>query len=305
MSAAIDLRNALRLVPQCVYCATDFAPKAPGQRFCQDACRASAAADGRATSSAYRRAIRRRCAEWAVEHRGVTKRNPWLLGQPVCETHLPGGFLEIHSETPLKWALEHRNVRGLHGVLTGLTGEHHDTLPRFALVPWSRGLGWGVYLCEDGLLNQLAGTRHCVRLYEQQIEVRFGGKVRIKAPVVEKRGRRRLRIDTITPAVVRNANVSPGNASAPVLLNTLCAWLPRRVGVAIGDDDARLIVIESDTRVEHVDLGGKFGRVSGWVGSVVVECNAVAHWLLRVAEIVGFGGRCAYGFGRIKVSEEG
>lgn len=303
-SAASAERPVLRQFAECAWCRAPFRIKAPGQRFCQDECRYSAKEDARSASPAYRLSVRQRCADWAAKNRGVTKRNAWLQGAPISEPFLPGGFLDMHADKPLKWPLEHRNVRGLHGAITTLTGDHHETVPRFALVPWHSGICWGVYLAEDALLSQLAGTRHQARIYEQSIELRFGGRVRIKSPTIEKRGHRRLRIDTLTPAVVRNAEVSPANSSGPVILNTLCAWLPRRVGVAIGDDDARLTVVSSDTRIAHVELGGKFGRVSGWVGSVVVDCNAVTHWLLKVAEVVGFGGRVAFGFGRIKVSQE-
>lgn len=91
-------------------------------------------------------------------------------------------------------------------------------------------------------------------------------------------------------------------ASGPNLLSTLCAWLPRRLGLQLGADDARLEIVENETRAAHLTLGGKYGTVSGFDGWMVVECNAVGEWLLRVAETMGLGGRVAFGLGRIVVS---
>lgn len=231
------------------------------------------------------------------------KPDPWQFAAPAYDTHMPGGFLEMHSDTPLKWPLEHRNLRGLHGAITALSDEGHDPLmPRFALVPWYRGMGWGVYFMGSDALDRLKGTRHQMRLYEQVLDVRFGGAIRLKAPTVEKRGRRRLRIDTVTPVCTRTERIAHQRASGPNLLSTMCAWLPRRLGLEIGEDAARLEIIENDTRAAHVPMGGKYGTVSGWEGSLVIECNAPAEWLLRAAEVIGLGGQCARGFGRIKVS---
>lgn len=301
MSAAEKFsRPPFRQHAQCEWkpCGVEFLIKAPGQRFHSDACRYQAKRAGDVTSPAYRQAVRDRCKRWAAENRAVKNPQPWLLGAPIFDTHLPGGFLEMSINQPLQWPIEHRNVRALHAVITDLTGEHHEMIPRFALVPWSRGLGWGVYLGEQALLEKLAATRHAVRLFEHGRELRFGGKVRLKAPRVVKRGHRRLRIDTLTPMITRDRE----RPTAESMLNTMCAMQPRRIGIEVGDADATLRVIHSDMRKERVELGGKFGVVSGWVGHVVVDCNAVSEWLLRVAEVIGYGARVAYGFGRIRVS---
>lgn len=305
MSVAVDERPPFRQHAQCAWCAEFFEIKAPMQRFCSDPCRYRARDAGNAASPAFRARVRERGAKWAAEHRGVKRREPWLLGQPIYESFLPGGFLEMSLNEPLRWPIEHRNVRGLHGAITAITGAHHPTVPRFALVPWHRGILWGLQTFEPAMLDVLAGTRHRVRIYDQERELRFGGRIRLKAPQVAKRGRRRLRIDAVTPVVVRNAcnnHRAYRTVTGPNMLNTLCAWLPRRIGLELGEDDARMELVESDTRAEGVDVGAKYGRVIGWVGSVVVECNAVAEWLLRVAEIGGYGGRVAFGFGRVKVS---
>jgi hypothetical protein len=305
MSAAEQLeRPAFRQFADCEWCRTTFPIKAPGQRFCQDACRYKARESQRCTSPEYRIKNRQRCAAWAAEKRNVKERNPWLLGQPIYGAHLPGGFLEMHINQPLRWPIELRNVRGLHGALTGLTGPHHPTDPRFAIVPWHTGVGWGVYMADDALLTQFAGTRHAVRLWDHGRELHFGGKIRLKAPHVAKRGHRKIRIDAITPVCTRTmqSRVTYQRASGPNLLSTLCAWLPRRLSVEFGPDDGRLEIVENDSHPDAVHAGGKYGAIGGWTGSIVVDCNAPVEWLLRCAEVVGLGGRCAFGFGRIRVT---
>lgn len=278
-------------------------PRAPHKRYHSDKCKFAAWYAVNAERHIKRTTARTLARRRAANTNDEPKRNPWLLGAPAYGTHLPGGFLELYSDTPLKWPLEHRNLRGLHGAISAIADEGHDPeVPKFVLIPWHRGIGWGVYFMGDDTLERMKSTRHQMRLYEQVLDVRFGSAIRPKAPVVEKRGRRRLRIDTITPVCTRHDGVSHLRASGPNLLNTMCAWLPRRVGVEIGPDDARLEIVENETRAAHVQMGGKYGTVSGWTGSLVVETNAVAEWLLRVAEVIGLGGQCARGFGRIKVT---
>lgn len=256
-------------------------------------------------SVASRQLVRDRCRAWAETHRNVRRREPWLYGPPIYPAYLPGGGLELYAETPLKWPLEHRNVRGLHGAVSGLIGEGHDpSTPRFSLVPWHRGIGWGLYVDSAEALSRLAGTHHSVRIYEQVVSVRIGGAIRIKAPVVGRRGRRKLRVDALTPVCTRETGGSTHlRANGPNLLSTLCAWLPRRLGLVLADDDARLDLLAHETHVARVPIGSKYGTVSGWTGHLTVECNAVAEWLLRAAETLGLGGRVAFGFGRIRVQQ--
>lgn len=295
----------IRQFADCAYCGQTFEIRAPGQRFDSDACRDAAKHAKTSTSPQYRLSVRQRCRAWAAERRGCKTPQPWLYGPPVFESHLPGGGLEMFADTPLKWPLEHRNVRGLHGAITALTGDHDQLLPRFSLIPWNRGIGWSVYMDDLATARELAGTRHESRIYEQTITLRFGGLVRIKAPMIEQRGRRRLRVDCVTPVCTRETGgVAHQRASGPNLLNTLCAWLPRRLGIDLGPDDARLEIVQNDTHAAHLPLGGKFGTVSGWDGSLVVDCNAVAEWLLRAGETIGIGGRVAFGMGRVCVSKE-
>jgi CRISPR/Cas system endoribonuclease Cas6 (RAMP superfamily) len=81
---------------------------------------------------------------------------------------------------------------------------------------------------------------------------------------------------------------------------------PKRIGLLVDPDTVRLELVERATIPSTLNLAGRTGRLGnmrGWVGHVIVDCNAPAHWLLEVAARIGFGGTTSFGFGRIKVSE--
>lgn len=213
--------------------------------------------------------------------------------------------MELHVTPRPRWPVEHRNVRALHGMVTALIGEqHHPTLPGFALLPWPRGIGWGMWIRDEQIALRLAGRSHMARLFDRDTLVHCSPLHRARAPVVTKRGRRRLRIDAVTPVCVRSMagktiHTFPTGGN---LTSTLASWLPPRIGVPIEQDSVRLELVEASTFPQTVQLGGKFGAIRGWVGSVVVETNAVGEWLLRACETFGLGGRTAFGFGRVRVS---
>jgi hypothetical protein len=142
--------------------------------------------------------------------------------------------------------------------------------------------------------------------------------VRLRSPSIPTRGRRRLRVDAITPIVMTTmararSHVCP---TGEILQSSLAGGLCYRLSPTHRDDSPKedpwsrwvqprvcLSLVERHTEPVHVPLGGKFGRVSGWQGHVIVEVNAVAHWLLVACERgIGLGGRTAFGFGRIRVT---
>lgn len=277
---------------------------AMNQRFCSSRCRY------RNRDKAPKRVIanRARCAGWAREHRNVHGTNPWLLGAPPFGALLPGaGFLLSVSPRP-KWQIQLRNTRGLHGLVTELLGEPHDkTMPRFALVPSLHGVGWAVYALNESRAAELAG--HSVKgiLFDRDSTITCGPLVRLKTPRIARRGRRLVQVDAITPVCVRNStggthwtHVIPTSGN---LHSTLASWLPRRVGLELPEDNVRLELVSRDTQIQETPILGKHGTVRGWVGSCVVETNAVGHWLLKCAELIGLGGKVAFGFGRIRVSD--
>jgi len=181
----------------------------------------------------------------------------------------------------------------------------------FSLAKWHTGCGWAAFLRDDDSAKKLAGTVHVVDLGGRQNAVQFGPLHRLKAPKVAKRGRRRLRIESVTPVCVRCTQTSGEQVmyTEPTtgnLLSTLTLMTPKRIGLLVDPATAKLELVERATHEARVHLAGRDGRLGdmhGWIGSVVVDANAVAHWLLEVAARIGFGGTTSFGFGRIRVTE--
>lgn len=275
------------------------------QRFCAERCKDRS---NERTPRA-RRANRLRFEAWYDAKRGPNRqRQPWLLGPPLCAEYLPGCGLEVHISPAPRYAIEHRNIRMLHGLITEIIGEpHHPTVPGFALVPWPRGCGWGVWIRDESIARRLAGTTCSGVIFDRPVSVRFSPAHRVKAPVIATRGRRLVRVDVISTTVIRSMGGTVGRTAptAGNICSTLASWLPPRVGVSIAPGSVRVDMIECRTQPDTVLLGGKFGAVRGFVGYFIVETNSVGHWLLKASETVGLGGRTAFGFGRVRVSDVG
>lgn len=292
---------------QCAECGSQFMRHTWQHRFCSERCKERW---HRSRNPAHIANNRARCARWAIEKRGVETANPWLLGAPPFEEYLPGGGVPIAFDSNI--VFHHRQLSALHGVITSLTGEHDRNVPKFVLVPWHTGCRWGALLRDEAAARQLAGTSHRVRLGDGEQTLRFGPLHRILAPKVTKRGHRKLRVDAVTPVCVRCTTGSDGTHrlyTAPTsgnLLSTLALMIPKRIGLLVDESTIRLDLIERSTVPSTLSLSGRDGRLGnmrGWVGHVIVDCNAVGHWLLAVAERIGLGGTTSFGFGRIKVTE--
>lgn len=245
---------------------------------------------------------RERNRAWCEQHRSVRRRQPWLFGAPPYVGHLPGGALPLRVRPlPERPRLEHS--RHLHGAISRLVGMGHsgDMLADFALLPWADG--WGVYFRDDTRALRLAAKMFHVHLWGTDAALAFGPLHRIKAPVVTRRGRQRVRMDAITPVCVRETQAGIYTApTAAVIRSTLEAWMSKRVGVRCDQDNLRVELVSRATLPATVHLGGKYGAVRGFVGSVELDVNAPALWLLLCAERIGLGGRTAFGFGRIHVT---
>jgi len=279
----------------------DVGPYRHHQLFCSDRCRY---AHRDATNPKAINSNRARCRRWAAEHRNVHSSNAWLLGAPAYDVMLPAaGFTLSVSPTP-RWPVELRNTRALHGMVTGLLGlPHTKPVPAFALSPIQTAFGWGV-ITNPETAQRVANLSAEAVLFDRDVTVATGPLVRIKTPRVTKRGHRRLRIDAITPVCVRNSSshwthVTP---TASNLGSTLLHHLPMRLGIRVDMETLRLDLVSRETQVERVPLGGKYGNAGGWSGSCIVDTNAVGEWLLRCAESLGLGGRTAFGFGRVRIS---
>lgn len=311
------LGEAKQIARPCEHCGGTFTPVTWCAKTCSDECRRQRkSAMGTEREKARSRQLtvaeslgaRERNAVWAAAHRACEKQNPWLAGAPPYHTHLPGGAMTVAFDPLPRWPLELRNTPGLHGALTALGGVGHGArFPAFALIPWLSG--WAVYWFRDECLDR-ANKRVSGALFDRPTQFAFGPLVRFRSPRVARRGRQRVRIDTITPIVIRsNGGATPCvRPAASNLVSAIGAEFLHRLAPSPEWDRyvaerIRMEMVRVDTQPATVRFGGKYGLVRGWEGSVIVEVNAVARWLLEVASRVGLGGRTAFGCGRIRITE--
>lgn len=291
----------------CEVCGRPFVPSQRRQRTCgASRCQERRRYENKLRDPRQIAQGRARNTRWAMANGRTTKPQPWLLGAPPYGSHLPGGGVELHVAPRPPWAAEHRRVRLVHGMVTAAIARGHSHgAPDFSLVPWPAGLGWGLYVRDLDTARALANREHEAVLADRPVRLRCGPLVRLRAPVVRRRGHHRVRVDAVTPVVVSTmartvVHLAPTAAN---LRSTLLSHLVRRLGVVVAEEALCLEIVEAATQAERVDLGGKFGVMSGWVGSVVVDTNAVGRWLLECAARIGLGGRTSLGMGRVRVSE--
>ena len=282
-------------------------------RFCSEECRRERRREGKRRRDRSREAdparvlyCRERNRAWAVKHRNVTRSNPWLLGAPPFAPTLPCVALDIAVDPLPKWPMQMRNMRGIHGAITGLLANaiglrHQHRQPTFAtrlhdtgklrVIVWDESAA-GLY---DGAYNGVLWDRPTVFRVEDAVEV--------SSPKVLKRGHQRVRLTAITPV-----SISKDGHSVPcvrpegdVIRRSLSGSLLERFGLQRLAGEVRCEVLDIRTEPSHVPLGGKYRSVPGWTGTVDLEVNAPALWLLLAAEKVGFGSRTAFGFGQIHV----
>lgn len=300
--------SAFGTLRDCAFCARPFTiTSITGRQFyCSESCKEKAAWRRERTKPRIVALNRERCRAWAAANRAVKASNAWLLGAPPHGEFLPGGAFSIKISPTPQWPIELRNTRALHGLATTLLGKPHEPgAPGFALIPSDRAeCGWGLYVPTSDARRFANFTTEAV-LFDKTVAVTTGPFFELKAPNVIRRGRRRLRIDCLTPVVIRSQGGTVRHVvpHASNLLSTLGTWTPQRVGVTIGTSDATMVLIERETHAEWTQMGGKYGATAGFIGHLIVECNAVSEWLLRCCETIGFGGKTAFGFGRIKVSD--
>ena len=249
---------------------------------------------------------RARCAAWYAKRTENREERPWLLGAPPYPDLLPGGGFSLTFAPAPRWPLELRNARLIHGLVTSLTGvPHHETMPMFTLIPMNCVRSqWSVWIADEAVARRLAGHAWPGHIADQSVLVHCGPFTRLRTPQVTKRGHQRVRVDILTPLTIRSMGgaVTRVNPTEGNITSTLSSWLPRRLGVE--GLRLQLRVIEKQTETVRVDLGGKFGQVLGCSGWFVADVNAPARWLLEcAARGLGMGGRTAFGFGRIRVSD--
>lgn len=192
--------------------------------------------------------------------------------------------------------------RHLHGLVSHIIGRnHHSTLAAWALVPY--GQGWGVVAITSAARRALLGLDVGVQVGRTRTRLTTPREpVRLRTPPCYDAGRYLVTVEALAP-VVHHADGRTTVRLRPGV-DTILAVASQALLYA-GCTTGGLHVERVDASAAHtggVDLGGHLGLIRGWVGRVVVECNAPAAWALKLCEHTGMGGRVAYGLGRVKVT---
>lgn len=237
--------------------------------------------------------------------------------------YLPGGRTAVTS-TPAQ-RLDLSQCRWLHSVLTRLVGKPHDPrLPAWALRPGAApsggSCGWEVYWFRDDLAARLQDTSHSARLGRAEVDLHFGALQRLPAPPLQEPaiegqlGRRasdacRLLLETRTPVVQRAhggrvRHAGPRSTALTTYLAERAA--PALLGTRFPRQAVPVHVVADASRSVEIPCGRKLGQQPAWIGQLILETNALGRWLLQAAAAgPGLGGRTAYGFGTIAVSDLG
>lgn len=194
-------------------------------------------------------------------------------------------------------------ARHVHGLAAHLVAEEHAQVARWALAmpagPSGRS-GWGVVLFRRDDAERLAMRSSGAMVGSQRCELRCGPVVRLRAPPLLETGRYRVTIDAVTPVSHMIAGRTRPVTSPSVDTVLRCAGdLLQRLSLSTGRMHVASVACE--TSADRVVIGGHVGSVAGWIGRIVVECNAPAAWALSLARHAGLGGRVAYGLGRVRV----
>jgi hypothetical protein len=231
---------------------------------------------------------------------------PWRATVGPQPEHLGARGLALRFTPDLPYAESTR--RHLHGLLSGLVASAHDAnLPAWALVPLAPR-GWGVVLFDAAVAERLRGTEHAVTVGDHRARLTLGpALVRLRTPPALSPGRYVVRLDAVT-AVVQTTMGRTRPVTQPAVTTVLGA-LSLALQVAGVSPAGRIHVeaVDCETQPERVRLGGHVGAggvVVGWVGRLTIRCNAPATWALQVAASVGYGGKCAFGLGRVRVAVE-
>ena len=236
---------------------------------------------------------------------------PSVVSDPPRATRAPWGAPVGPQPEHTAWGIALDGVprsarpRHLHGLVAHLVGESHTQVARWALaMPMgARGAGWGAVLFREADAVRLAGLSRGVQIGGTRAELRLGAVVRLRAPAMREPGRYLVTIDAVTPVSHMIAGRTRPVTQPSVDTMQRCAGdLLQRLALSTGT--MHIASVACETSPERVDLGGHVRGIVGWVGRVVVVCNAPAAWALSLSRDAGLGGRTAFGLGRVRVSAE-
>jgi hypothetical protein len=231
----------------------------------------------------------------------------WALPSPEAPRLLPCAALDLELTTDVDLG----SVRLLHGALSSVHGRGHDrTRPGWRLVPVAPRR-WRVLWLDVETAERLRATSDERRIGERADLLAWGATlVRPRSPAPLAAGIYRVTIDTRGPvSFARNehteAVTSPGAGTmeAAALRHLALAGVEHGRGVEIREVESRTSPVALHMG-GHLYRGAGRGEVIACEGRIVVTCNAVAAWALRLAEVYGLGGLTAFGLGGVSVKVE-
>lgn len=248
--------------------------------------------------------------------------DPWAAPSPPAALHLLGAWRELVFDPAPRVPLPHSQALTVHGIVSHAVGRDHDrTRADFVLAQARVPSGWGVYFVDGADARRMScAPMPGLHLDGRPWRICFGPGVVVPKVLPVAPGRYAVRLTTLTPVVIRRTvdgktlvRVAPTAASIRASLTGLEFLL--RAGLATTTPpawvgDLCVVMGRHDTRRQSLDTHGHWhtsdetghGRVVGWQGDVDLVVNAVGLYLLRVAEVVGLGGRVAVGFGQVRVT---
>lgn len=232
--------------------------------------------------------------------------DPWCLASPSCE-HV--GHAVAVGYAPAT-SLDLTQTRLLHGSITfALASGHEQNRAAWSLAPSDRG--WVAVFYDRGSAERARAQSFESRLGAEPRRLIFGATVaHMKAPRPLPAGRYRVRVETVTPVSWdRNGHTETTTAPGHQTIVATVDRVARALHLDVPEAHRAVARIASETRATQVFVGGHWirgtrraGVVRALEGRFTVECNAVVAWLLACAEVIGLGGACSLGFGRVRVS---
>jgi hypothetical protein len=248
--------------------------------------------------------------------------DPWMLPAPPFGPHLPAIAVPLTLTPPR--ALTLAQVNPLHGALTQALDRPHTNVADWSLSFADHAVSPScVVACfrsgED--VARLRSQPWPLRLGRERHVVTVGRPwtAKLKTPPAPPPGRYRVRLDTVTPVVIKHSvrregerdhrsNVHHQRPTAWNLISTLASTLAPRLGISVLREEVAVEILRAHAEPTRDVLRGTGSKIrmhaAGWEGHLELQVNAVALWLLRcAARGMGLGGRVAFGFGQIRLTE--
>lgn len=248
--------------------------------------------------------------------------DPWGLPVPAYGPHLPAVAAPIALSPARTLTLDHGNA--IHAAITYALGRPHDG----RAAEWSLSLvnldtsPSCVVVCfrDRADMERLRARPWPMRIgnVEHQAVAGRPWAAQLKAPPAPPPGRYRVRLDTVTPVVIKRSvktdddrphgrNVHHVRPVAWNLISTLHSTLAPRLGLKLLREEFAVEIVEVHAEPTRDVLRGSGNRIrmhaAGWEGHLVLDVNAPALWLLEcAARGMGLGGRVAFGFGQVRIT---